>query len=42
MLIIFETFKSIIFNKLIISDDINIKLSKNLRINKIEIAVFCK
>ncbi len=34
--------ESIIFNKLIKSDNINIKLSKNLKINKIEVTVFYK
>ncbi len=39
---IFKMSKLIIFNKLIKSNNINMKLSKNLEINKIEITALYK
>ncbi len=42
MFTIFKTFKSIIFNELIKSNNINIKLSENLKINKIKITALYK
>ena len=42
MSIIFKIFKSIIFNKLIKSNNFNMKLCKNLKLNKIELAALHK
>jgi len=39
---VFETFKSIISNKLIKSDNFNTKLCKNLKFNKTELTALYK